>query len=94
MSLPDAALPLTLDAGQASFGDWWNNLSPRTRKLIIAVAVAETGLKAAVLIDLRRRPAAEIRGPKRAWAAAMLANSAGLLPLSYFAFGRRRSRAD
>jgi hypothetical protein len=27
------------------------------------------------------------------WAAAMLVNSAGLIPLSYFAFGRRRPAA-
>jgi hypothetical protein len=68
----------------------WSDLSPRTRKLIIAAAVAEAGLKAAVLIDLRRRPGTEVRGSKRAWAAAMVVNSAGILPLSYFAFGRRR----
>ncbi len=67
----------------------WSDLSPRSRKLIIAGAVAETGLKVAVLVDLKRRPAAQVRGPKRMWAAAMLVNSAGLLPLSYFAFGRR-----
>lgn len=72
----------------------WRDLSPRTRGMIIAVGVAEAGLKAAVLIDIRRRPATEIRGPKQAWAAAMLVNSAGLLPLSYFAFGRRRSPAS
>ena len=63
---------------------------PRSRRLILAAAVAETGLKAAVLADLRRRPASQVRGPRRMWAAAMLVNSAGLIPLSYFAFGRRR----
>jgi hypothetical protein len=73
--------------------DWWSNLSPRNRKLLIAAGVAETGLKAAVLIDLRRRPANQIRGSRRLWAAAMLVNSAGLIPLSYFAFGRRRPPA-
>jgi hypothetical protein len=72
----------------------WNDLSPRTRKVIIAVGIAEAGLKAAVLIDLRRRPGSEIRGSKRAWAAAMVVNSAGVLPLSYFAFGRRRPPAS
>jgi hypothetical protein len=70
----------------------WSDLSPRTRRLIIAVAVAETGLKAAALVDIRRRPASQIRGTKLAWSAAMLVNSAGLIPLSYFAFGRRRHR--
>lgn len=71
----------------------WSDLSPRSRKLLIAAAVVETGLKAAVLIDLQRRPASQIRGSKRMWTAAMLVNSAGLLPLSYFAFGRRRPAA-
>jgi hypothetical protein len=67
----------------------WSDLSPRSRKLIVAAAVAETGLKAAVLIDLRRRPAGQVRGSRRLWAAAMLVNSAGILPLLYFVFGRR-----
>ncbi len=67
----------------------WSDLSARSRRLIIAAAVAETGLKAAVLIDLRRRPASQVRGSRRMWTAAMLVNSAGLIPLSYFAFGRR-----
>jgi len=68
----------------------WSDLSPRTRRLIVAAALAETGLKAAVLADLRRRPASQVRGSRRVWAAAMLVNSAGVIPLSYFAFGRRR----
>ncbi len=71
-----------------------SDLSPRIRKLLIAAGVAETGLKVAVLVDLRRRPPSEIRGSRRAWSAAMLVNSAGLIPLSYFAFGRRRHAAE
>lgn len=69
----------------------WSDLSPRSRKLIVAAAVAEAGLKAAVLIDLRRRPASQVRGSRRLWAAAMLVNSAGILPLLYFVFGRRHA---
>jgi hypothetical protein len=42
-----------------------------------------------VLVDLKRRPASQVRGSRRMWAAAMLVNSAGLIPLSYFVFGRR-----
>jgi hypothetical protein len=68
----------------------WSDLSPRTRGLIVAAGVTEASLKLAVLIDLKRRPASEIRGSKRAWAASMLVNSAGLIPLAYFAYGRRR----
>lgn len=69
----------------------WSDLSGRSRRLIIAAAVAEAILKTATLIDLKRRPASQIRGSKRMWiVVAVLVNSAGLGPLSYFVFGRRR----
>jgi Phospholipase_D-nuclease N-terminal len=76
-------------------GRRWSDLSDRSRKLIIAGATAEAILKVAVLIDIRRRPASQIRGSKRIWLiAAVLVNSAGVGPLSYFAFGRRVHAAD
>jgi hypothetical protein len=69
----------------------WSDLSPRSRRLITVAAVAEGGLKAAALADLKRRPAAEIRGSKWLWAViVVLVNSVGLAPLSYFVFGRKR----
>jgi NADH:ubiquinone oxidoreductase subunit B-like Fe-S oxidoreductase len=68
----------------------WSDLSPRTRKVIIVAGVAEAGLKAAAAIDIKRRPADQIRGPKWAWFAGLLINTAGIVPLSYFFFGRRR----
>jgi hypothetical protein len=72
----------------------WSNLSDRNRKVIIAAAVGEAILKTAVLIDIRRRPASQIRGSKRMWIiAAVVVNSAGLGSLSYFAFGRRPAAA-
>lgn len=72
-------------------GGRWSDLSDRSRILIIAGVVAEAVLKTAVLIDIRHRPASQIRGSKRMWiAVAVLVNSAGVGPISYFAFGRRR----
>jgi hypothetical protein len=68
----------------------WSDLSPRARRLLIAGAGAEGLLKLAVLVDLKRRPSSEVRGSKRAWALAMVVNSAGAIPIAYFAFGRRR----
>jgi hypothetical protein len=69
----------------------WSDLSERTRKLIIATAVAESILKAAALIDLKRRPASQVRGPKWLWASVVaVVNSAGIVPVSYFVFGRRQ----
>lgn len=69
----------------------WNDLSDRSRKLIITVAVAEGILKVAALIDIKRRPASQIRGPKWLWAPVVaVVNSAGVVPISYFVFGRRQ----
>lgn len=68
----------------------WSDLSERTRKLIIVTAVAESVLKTAALIDIKRRPASQIRGPKWLWAPVVaVVNSAGVVPISYFVFGRR-----
>ncbi len=68
----------------------WNGLSESTRKLIVVVAVAESILKGAALIDLKRLPANQVRGPKWLWAPVIaVVNSAGIVPISYFAFGRR-----
>ena len=69
----------------------WSDLSERTRRLLTITAVAEGILKLAALIDLKRRPASQVRGPKWLWATVLtIVSSAGLAPLSYFVFGRRR----
>ena len=69
----------------------WSDLSERTRKLIIITAVAESILKGAALIDIKRRPASQIRDSKWMWAAVVaVVNSFGGAPLAYFVFGRRR----
>ena len=69
----------------------WSDLSTRMRRLIIAGAAGEGLLKVAALIDIKRRPASQIRGPKWLWATAMaVVGSAGILPISYFLFGRRQ----
>ncbi len=70
----------------------WDELSPRTRRLIVAGGVVEGVLKIAALVDLARRPADEVRGSKVRWAlVVMFANSFGIVPLTYFLRGRRRS---
>ena len=69
----------------------WNELDPGVRRLIVLTGVIEGMLKIAALIDLARRPAAEVRGSKAWWAAAIiLINSAGAVPIGYFRYGRRR----
>ena len=68
----------------------WSDLSERNRRLLIAAAAADVSLRIAALIDIKRRPASQIRGRKWAWATAVaIVNSAGILPISYFVFGRR-----
>ena len=69
----------------------WSDLSPRSRRLVVFGATVEGALKVAALVDLVRRPADGVRGPKPAWAAALvLVNSVGAVPLVYFAYGRRK----
>jgi hypothetical protein len=68
-----------------------SNLSDRQRQIIIVAAVIEAALKTAMLIDLRRRSASQVRGPKWLWASTALINTAGLAPLSYFVVGRTPS---
>ena len=68
----------------------WSDLSERNRRLLIAAAAADVSLRIAALVDIKRRPASQIRGRKWAWATAVaIVNSAGILPISYFVFGRR-----
>jgi hypothetical protein len=65
----------------------WSDLSGRTRRLLVITAVAEGILKLAALIDLKRRPASQVRGPKWLWATVVtIVSSAGVVPISYFPF--------
>jgi hypothetical protein len=66
----------------------WVDLSEGQRRLLVAAAAAEVSLKIAALVDIQRRPADQIRGPKALWRAAMVVNLLG--PLSYFTIGCRR----
>ena len=70
----------------------WNDLSPRSRRLILIGGALEGMLKIAALVDLARRPSAEVRGSKPRWAAAIvLTNSLGVVPVAYFVYGRHKT---
>jgi len=72
----------------------WSQMSPQRRRFLVIMGVVEGILKIAALRDLKRRPASEVRGPKWLWAASvMTVSSGGVLPVSYFLFGRRREPA-
>ncbi len=69
----------------------WDELPPARKRLLIMVGVVDAGLRAWALVDLKNRPADEVKGPKAAWALALaLGNSAGLRPAAYLLVGRRR----
>jgi hypothetical protein len=71
-------------------GRQWGSLSRRTRRMLVIAGFAEGILKVAALIDIRRRPSSQVRGPKWLWAVVIATvGSAGVLPISYFLFGRR-----
>jgi len=66
----------------------WSARSKLSRRLIVVAGVVEVVLLVAALIDIKRRPAGQIKGSKRMWTALAFVNILG--PVSYFTFGRRR----
>lgn len=65
----------------------WSELSRRQRAAVVAAAATQLGLQGATLVDLARRDANRVNGPKALWAALSFVNFLG--PLAYFAWGRR-----
>ncbi|HEX8487049.1 MAG TPA: PLDc N-terminal domain-containing protein [Propionibacteriaceae bacterium] len=63
-------------------------LSRTQQTALIGLGVVEVALLAAAQLDIRRRPAEQIKGTKRTWRLVSLVNLLG--PLAYFVFGRRR----
>ena len=66
----------------------WSDLGSAQKSSVLLSVTIQLGLLAAVLADIYRRPAAEIRGNKKLWVAAAFINFVG--PISYFLFGRKR----
>lgn len=65
----------------------WSDLTPTQRRLVVVAGVAEAALTAAALVNLTRRPAQQVRGPKAVWAAVCFVQPVG--PPAYFLAGRR-----
>ena len=65
----------------------WNDLSPFQRISILFGISVQLSLLASALVDIWRRPSAQIRGPKPLWVAASFINFIG--PIGYFTFGRK-----
>ena len=78
------------DRGSRGVRKRWSDLSRPQRVVIVVAGVFEAVAKVVMLVDLRRRPAEQIRGPKPLWAATALINTAGLAQVGYFVIGRKR----
>jgi hypothetical protein len=66
----------------------WKDLSSSQQRTVIAVGAITTIWQIAMLWDLARRPADQIRGTKRAWVLASFVRPFG--QIAYDAWGRRR----
>jgi hypothetical protein len=66
----------------------WSDLSTEQRIGVVALGTFQVSLQIAALVDIRRRPAKQIKGRKATWVAVSFINTFG--PLAYFKFGRRR----
>ena len=65
----------------------YNDLPTAPRTAVALTAAAELALKVAALVDLIRRPASRVRGPKWAWGLGLFVNGVG--PAAYWAFARK-----
>ncbi len=68
----------------------FSDLSQAAQTAIVATGVVELALLAVAGIDLIRRPAEQVRGPKLAWGAGLFVNFIG--PIAYLAVGRLPQR--
>lgn len=73
-----------------SQGKKFEDLPPLVRGALVLGGVADAALRVYAMIDVVKRPKAEIRGSKAVWLPALgVVNSFGVLPLVYLRFGRR-----
>lgn len=67
----------------------WRELSLLQRTILLIAGGLQVLLLGAALLDLRRRPAEQIRGSKRVWTMVAFINYVG--PVAYFILGRQRA---
>jgi hypothetical protein len=65
----------------------WDEMSTPGKVAVMALVATQVSLAVSAWADLAERPAEQIRGPKRRWAAIIAVNFVG--PLLYFTRGRR-----
>jgi len=64
----------------------WSELSTSEQAIIISLGAVELVLTTVALVDLARRPSAQVRGPKVAWALGCFVQPIG--PIAYLTLGR------
>jgi hypothetical protein len=69
----------------------WSDLTARQKAPFVLRGIVQMALLVAVLADIHRRPAEEIRGSKWLWSALAFVNFMGIGPIAYFLFGRKRA---
>ncbi|GAA1699896.1 hypothetical protein GCM10009733_112040 [Nonomuraea maheshkhaliensis] len=69
----------------------WNEMSKRRQGTLIALASVEVVLTTVAAVDLRVRPAGDVRGRKGLWWVAIFVQPVG--PVAYLLWGRQRSRS-
>ena len=65
----------------------WEDLTQRQKTAIVIGATVEVVLTGVALVDLAKRPAEGVRGPKVLWALGCFVQPVG--PIAYLAVGRR-----
>lgn len=68
----------------------WDDLAPSRKVLVMLLVSLQVSLAVSAWADLAQRPAEQVNGPKRRWAAIIAVNFVG--PLLYFWRGRRSDR--
>jgi hypothetical protein len=64
----------------------WDQSSPWIKVLVMALTAVQVSLAVSAWADLAERPAEQVNGPKRRWAAIIAINFVG--PILYFSRGR------
>ena len=70
----------------------WSDLTRGQRRAILLASVVEVALTTAALVDLARRPSAQVRGSKPLWALGCFVQPIG--PIAYLMVGRHPSLTD
>jgi len=64
----------------------WSDLTSGQQAAVAGAAAVEVALTSLALVDLARRPAAQVRGPKALWVLACFVQPVG--PIAYLTLGR------